>query len=207
MRTSFGSIGGVTAAFITTNKNDVREVLLTNDDMKKILRFVRFADAYTIPVITEIDVYGLETENSANAAENSEGSVRIVAKLTSVYAAATTPKLALIKNAVGLGFTVLGAFGADYAAALETAVISPIPPKAAAVFLSEDKIKDGSDAALEAAAREYADSEGNPFAAAALGLIDRVVSAGEAAEHLRAAFAVTRGKRAAASQPRKGITI
>lgn len=203
VQTSFGSVGGVTAAFITTNKNDVAEVLLTPDDLKKILRFVRFADAYTIPVITEIDVYGLANSTAAEY----DGAVRVAAKLTSVYAAATTPKLALIKNAVGVGFTVLGAFGADYAAALESAVIAPVSPKAAAVLLSSDKIKDGSNAALEAVASEYAENEGNPFAAAALGLIDSVVSVGEAAEQLRAALAITGGKRASAAQPRKGITI
>ncbi|GHU46760.1 hypothetical protein FACS1894120_4140 [Clostridia bacterium] len=133
--------------------------------------------------------------------------IRVSAKLTSVIAGATTPKLSLVKNAVGAGFTVLGAFGADYAAAVEDAVISPITPKAAAVFLSSDKITDGSVGALEKAALEYAENGGDPFRAAALGLVDTVVSAGEAAEGLRAALSITAGKRTAAAQPRKCTTI
>ncbi len=155
--TAIGAVNGVTAAFVATDKAEK----LTAADCAKIARFVQFADLFSVPVVTFVNTEGFEGSSAAELA----GSVRDCAKLAQVYATATTVKVNVVTGK---------AFGAAYAAfdsadmnfAWENAQIAPMNPEAGKVFMGEELVTD-------------------PFAAAALGMIDGVI----AAEDTRAALA------------------
>ena len=182
-----GSINWKTVGFVATNKTDDR---LSADDTAKIARFVSFCDAFSIPVVTFVDTEGYEATSGAELM----GSVRNAARLTQIYAGATTVKIAVITgNALGGGFTAFCGRNADYTIALEEAVIAPATPAAAATFLYADGCSGKEE--LAAKVEEYAADEASPFTAAGLGLIDRVIAAEDMANAVNDALEVMSGKR------------
>ncbi len=170
-RASFVGLGSVnwkTVGFVATNKTEDR---LTSDDTAKIARFVGICDSFSIPVVTIVDSEGFEASSAAEL----NGSIRNAAKLTQSYASATTPKISLITgNALGGTFTAFCGASADFTAALEQAVIAPITPKAAAVFLYGDKCSSKEE--LERAAEDYANEEASALNALNKGVIDTVIA-------------------------------
>lgn len=170
-RASFVGLGSVnwkTVGFVATNKTEDR---LTSDDAAKIARFVGICDSFSIPVVTIVDSEGFEASSVAEL----NGSIRNAAKLTQSYASATTPKISLITgNALGGTFTAFCGASADFTAALEQAVIAPITPKAAAVFLYGDKCSSKEE--LERAAEDYANEEASALNALNKGVIDTVIA-------------------------------
>lgn len=167
--TALASVNWATVAFVATDK----AAKLTAADCAKIARFVQFADVFSIPVVTLINTQGFEGSSAAELA----GSVRDCAKLAQVYATATTAKVNVITGS---------AFGAAYAAfdsadltyAWENAAIAPMSPEACKVFMGEE-------------------ISTSPFDAAALGMIDGVIAAGDTADVLSSAVELCAGKRVA----------
>ncbi|MGN1423123.1 MAG: carboxyl transferase domain-containing protein [Oscillospiraceae bacterium] len=167
--TALASVNWATVAFVATDK----AAKLTAADCAKIARFVQFADVFSIPVVTLINTQGFEGSSAAELA----GSVRDCAKLAQVYATATTAKVNIITGS---------AFGAAYAAfdsadltyAWENAAIAPMSPEACKVFMGEE-------------------ISTSPFEAAALGMIDGVIAAGDTADALSSAVELCAGKRVA----------
>lgn len=165
--TALGSVNWKTVGFVATNKTDSR---LTSEDAAKIARFVGFCDSFSIPVVTVVDSEGFEV----NSAAELSGSVRNAAKLAQAYASATTVKITVVAgNALGGIFTVFCGASADITIALEQAVIAPVTPKAAAVFLYADKCNTKEE--LEKAANDYAAEEASPVNAMAKGAVDLIV--------------------------------
>lgn len=190
--TAIGTVGYNACGFVSTAK----AARLSKDDCAKIARFVSFCDAFSIPVITEVNSEGFELSSVAEAA----GAVRDAAKLTQVYAAATTPKIAVITgNALGGIFTAFAGNNADCTIAYENAVIAPTTPKAAAIFLHADEL-DGKDAKAKLAeiTDDYAKSEASPFNAAAFGFVDRIVDADDISEELVSALSMVSSKKVSA---------
>ncbi len=167
--TALVSIDGVTAAAVSTG----RAAKLTTADCAKIARFVHFADAFSIPVVTLIDTEGFEPSSAAELS----GSVRDAARLAQVYAASTTVKINVV---VGKAFG--GAFAAfdsaDITYAWENAQIAPMNPEAGKVFTGEELVT-------------------NPFAAASLGMVDGVISAEDTREAVSKAMDFLDSKRVA----------
>ena len=113
--------GNVTGVVETKGKT------LEKDDVKKITKFVKFCDAFSIPVVTAVDAEGFKCLGGAK-------------KVLSAYSEATTPKVAVITGKA-LGAVYLAAVGsADASFALEGAVVSPIKPEAAAYIMLGDKL-------------------------------------------------------------------
>jgi len=113
--------GNVTGVVETKGKT------LEKDDVKKITKFVKFCDAFSIPVVTAVDADGFKCLGGAK-------------KVLSAYSEATTPKVAVIVGKA-VGAVYLAAVGnADAAFALEGAVVSPIKPEAAAYIMLGDKL-------------------------------------------------------------------
>ncbi len=196
--TALGSLNWKTAGFVATNKSDSR---LTSEDAAKIARFVSICDAFSIPVITIVDSEGFEASSKAELS----GSVRNNAKLTQVYASATTPKIAIITgNALGGTFTAFCGANADTTIALEQAVIAPLTPKAAAVFLYGDKCNSKEE--LEKAANDYAAEEASPFNAMEKGAVDSIVEPDELWNTVNNALEALGGKRVS-SPARKHINF
>ena len=165
--TAFGSINAKTVGFVATNKTDDR---LTQADCAKIARFAGICDAFSIPLITFVDSEGFGLDNAAELA----GSIRDCAKLTQVYACATTPKIAVITgNALGGIFTAFCGGSADLTIAVESAVIAPVTPAAAAVFLHGDECNSKEE--LQKAIDDYAADEASALNAMEKGVVDRIV--------------------------------
>lgn len=185
--TALGSVNWKTVGFVATNKTEDK---LTAADTAKIARFVGICDAFSIPVVTIVDSEGFAADSAAELA----GSIRDAAKLTQVYASATTPKVSVITgNALGGAFTAFCGANADVTVALEQAVIAPTTPKAAAIFLYSDKLN--SKAEIEAAANEYAADEASAVNAMEKGAVDRIVSAEEIWSSVNSALEMLSGKR------------
>lgn len=185
--TALGSVNWKTVGFVATNKTEDK---LTAADTAKIARFVGICDAFSIPVVTIVDSEGFAADSAAELA----GSIRDAAKLTQVYASATTPKVSVITgNALGGAFTVFCGMNADVTLALEHAVIAPTTPKAAAIFLYSDKLN--SKAEIEAAAEEYKASEASAVNAMEKGAVDRIISAEDIWSSVNSALEMLSGKR------------
>ena len=199
--TALASVGGATAGIVATNKTADK---LTSADSAKIARFVRFCDAFSVPVITVVDTEGFE----ANEATELSGSVRDTAKVANAYAEATTAKIALVTGkAYGPAFIALAGNNAssDMTFAYADAVIAAMNPVAAAEFLYHDELKGASDvnAKRKELAARYADEYGSAFDAAAKGAVDAVITAAEARAKISSVLDVTAGKRMNKRLPKK----
>ncbi len=184
--TALGTVGYDVCGFVSTTGSP----RLSKDDCAKIARFVSFCDAFSIPVVTEINSEGFELSSAAEFS----GAVRDAAKLTQIYASATIPKVAVITgNAIGGVFSAFAGGNADFVIAYEDAVIAPTTPEAAAVFLHADEIKSKKD--FEKITGSYAKSEASPFTAAAFGYVDRIITPEDAAEEIISALSIVSSKK------------
>ena len=188
--TALGSINAKTVGFVATNKTADR---LTQADCAKIARFAGICDAFSIPLVTFVDSEGFAADNAAELA----GSIRDCAKLTQVYACATTPKIAVITgNALGGIFTAFCGGSADLTIATEGAVIAPVTPAAAAVFLHGDECSSKEE--LQKAIDDYAADEASAVNAMEKGVVDRIVPAEELWAALNGGLEMLASKRVAA---------
>lgn len=151
--------------------------------------FVKFCDAFNIPIVTLLSANGLRKER--------ENQMLIAAaKLTAAYATATCPKISVITGkAVGAAYFMLAGRGsnADLVYAWDTSVVSPLDTKAAVAFLYNDRLANGENRAeLE---KEYEENLASPFTAAACGAIDDVFVPAETRAKIVAALDVLAGKR------------
>ncbi len=162
--TALASVNWRTVGFVAANGR------LTAADSAKIARFVTMCDAFSIPVVTFVDTEGFEKSSAAELA----GSIRDSAKLAQTYACATTPKISVVTGkAYGSSYVALAGISSasDISVAWEEAVIAPVAPEAAAVFLN------GVSADNAKQAQQYAEEEADAFTACANGYVDLVISA------------------------------
>ncbi len=152
-------------------------------------RFVRFCDAFNIPIVTFVDVPGflpgLEQEHG--------GIIRQGAKLLYAYCEATVPKLTVIvRKAYGGAYDVLGSkhVRADFNFAWPTAEIAVMGPEGAANIVFRKELADASD--KQAKRRElvaaYREKFANPYIAAEHGYIDDVIEPAETRSRLISAL-------------------
>ncbi|MGI6403671.1 MAG: carboxyl transferase domain-containing protein [Oscillospiraceae bacterium] len=146
---------------------------LCADGCNKIAKLVNVCDAFQIPVVTFVNAAGFEPSSKAELC----GSVREMAKLSHVYAEATTAKVAVITGkAYGAAYVALAgrAANSDYTIAWPDAVISPLEPQTAVAFLYADKIT--AEKSREQVQAEYEQGEASALAAAKAGHLDDVIS-------------------------------
>ncbi len=191
--TALATVNGSTVAIAATNKTDAK---LTEADCAKLSRFVRVADAFSIPVITLVDTLGFD----GNAETELAGSVKALTRLAGSYAEATTAKISVVTgNAVGAVFVALAGKGcnADFAYATENACIAPLMPEAAVEFLWHDKLKGCDDltAKRKELAKEYSTTLASAEKAANLGVIDDVIAPADLRAVIASALSMMEGKR------------
>ena len=178
-RTLFAAIEGEIYGIVRTAGGK-----LTADDANKIAKHVRFCDAFSIPLVTFVDVEGFEDIKSA-------------AKVSSAYAEATTVKISVVTGkAVGSAYIALAGAGAnaDMVYALPDAVISPVNPEAAVLIADPEKLNvpvSEQAAVVEQYAKENFSAEN----AAAEGYVDDVVTEAELRPALINAGLMLYGKR------------
>jgi len=159
-------------------------------------RFVRFCDAFNIPVITFVDVPGFMPGTD----QEYGGIIRHGAKLLYAYAEATVPKLTVItRKAYGGAYDVMGSkhIGADLNLAWPTAEIAVMGSKGAVSILHRRELLDAADpAAMHAEFQQrYAEDLANPWRAAERGYVDAVIRPSETRRELIRGLNFTATKR------------
>ena len=159
-------------------------------------RFVRFCDAFNIPLITLVDVPGF----LPGVDQEHEGIIRHGAKLLYAFAEATVPRVTVItRKAYGGAYLVMNsrALRADVAFAWPTAQIAVMGAQGAVNIVHRRRIAaaEDPDAEREQLIDEYDETFSNPYVAAERGLIDDVIEARETRPRLVRALAMLRNKR------------
>ena len=187
--TAFGRVNGYPVGIVVTKGGEI-----DCDGAKKIMKHVRFCDAFSLPVITIVDAEKFSCLNDASA-------------LISVYADATTAKIAVVSGtAVGAVYIALAGAtsGADLVYALPEAIVSPVAPKAAA-FILDESIGDAPAAEQEARAMAYVKANLSAAKAAEDGYVDDIVEQTQLREKLVSAIDMLSSKRVS-TLPKKHTT-
>ena len=167
----FGRIEGRTVG-IVANQPMVLAGVLDIASSKKAGRFVRFCDAFEIPIITFVDVPGF----LPGVAQEHNGIIKNGAKLLFAYAEATVPKITVItRKAYGGAYDVMASkhLRGDLNYAWPTAEIAVMGAKGAVEIIFRSDIGDPEKIAQRT--KEYEDRFANPFVAASKGFIDEVI--------------------------------
>lgn len=188
--TTIGAVANRTEVFDAEGKKtaDFKPVL-TAKGCDKAASFVKFCDAFDIPVLTVTNAEGFLADK-----HNEFRIARSAAALTAAFAEATTAKVNLIVgNAYGSGFTIMNsqALGADITFAWDTAKVGTMDAKLAAGIMY-----DGADAAvIDEKAAEYEKKQNSVDAAASRGYIDTVISPEDTRKMVIGAFEMLYTKR------------
>jgi propionyl-CoA carboxylase beta chain len=169
--TGFAHIDGRSVAIIA-NQPMVLAGCLDINSSRKAARFVRFADAFNIPILTLVDVPGFMPGTS----QEYGGIINHGAKLLYAYAEATVPKVTVItRKAYGGAYDVMASkhLRGDVNYAWPTAEIAVMGPEGAARIIFRQDAEDADT--LKARTEEYREKFANPFIAAKRGYIDDVI--------------------------------
>ena len=161
----------------------------------KAARFVRFCDAFNVPLLTLVDVPGF----LPGTAQEWGGIIKHGAKLLYAFAEATVPMVTLItRKAYGGAYDVMASkhIRADVNLAYPTAEIAVMGAEGAVniIFRRELKGAEDPDAKRAELVADYRDTFANPYKAAELGYIDRVIHPASTRKELIQAFRMLRGK-------------
>jgi propionyl-CoA carboxylase beta chain len=188
--TCFIRIEGQTVG-VVANQPMVLAGCLDIDSSRKAARFVRFCDAFSIPILTLVDVPGF----LPGTAQEYNGIIKHGAKLLFAYSQATVPMVTLItRKAYGGAYDVMASkhIGADVNYAWPTAEIAVMGAKGAAEILYRSELGDAEKVA--ARTTEYEERFANPFVAAERGFIDEVIMPHSSRRRIARAFASLRSK-------------
>jgi propionyl-CoA carboxylase beta chain len=167
----FGRMDGETVGFVA-NQPQVLAGVLDIDASRKAARFVRFCDAFSISIVTFVDVPGF----MPGTKQEQGGLIKHGAKLLFAFAEATVPKITVItRKAYGGAFDVMSSknIRGDLNYAWPTAEIAVMGPKQAVEIIFRADIGDAQRLAEREA--EYKAHFANPFVAASRGYIDDVI--------------------------------
>ena len=192
--TGFIRLEGSTVG-VVANQPMVLAGCLDIDASRKAARFVRFCDAFDIPLLTLVDVPGFlpGTDQEWNAI------ITNGAKLLYALSEATVPRITLItRKAYGGAYDVMNSkhIGADFNFAWPTAEIAVMGAKGASeiIFRREIAAADDPAAKLLEKEAEYAEKFANPYRAARRGFIDEVILPKDSRRKLISAFAALENK-------------
>ena len=162
----------------------------------KATRFIRFCDAFNIPLLTIVDVPGYLPGTD----QEWSGIIRHGAKLLWCYSEATVPKITLIvRKAYGGAYLAMCAkeLGADMVFAWPTAEIAVMGAEGATKIIHRREISEAADpeAKLQEKVQEYCDLFYNPYIAASRGLVDEVIMPSETRPKIIAALDFLSSKR------------
>lgn len=171
----FARLGGRSIGIVANQPASLAGVLDISSS-KKGARFVRFCDAFNIPLLVLVDVPGFlpGTDQEWN------GIITNGAKLLYALSEATVPKITVItRKAYGGAYDVMNSkhIGADMNFAWPTAEIAVMGAKGAAEIIFKKEISEAADPAekMKEKELEYAEKFANPYGAAARGFIDEVI--------------------------------
>ena len=191
----FSRLAGHTIGLISQQPNQLAGVL-DIDASVKAARFVRFCDAFNIPILTFIDVPGF----MPGTTQEYGGIIRHGAKLIFAYAEATVPKVSvLIRKAYGGAYIVMSSknLRGDINYSWPTGEVAVMGADGAVNIIHRSSLKDSEDpeSLRESLVSEYKGNLMNPYVAAGRGMIDDVISPHETRPKLIKAFRMLRNKR------------
>jgi acetyl-CoA carboxylase carboxyltransferase component len=198
----FGRLDGYAVGVVANQPRHLAGTLDINSS-SKAARFVRFCDAFNIPLVTFVDVPGF----LPGTVQEYNGIIRHGAKLLYAFAEATVPKLTVItRKAYGGAYDVMCSkhIGADFNYAWPGAEIAVMGPSAAVSVIFRKELAEADDPVGRAAelTASYVERFANPYYAAERGYIDAVIMPHETRPTLIRALALASSKREA-RPPRK----
>jgi propionyl-CoA carboxylase beta chain len=190
----FGRLGGETIGLVA-NQPAVLAGVLDNNASVKGARFVRFCDAFNIPLVCLVDVPGF----MPGPEQEHGGIIRHGAKLLYAFIEATVPRITVIvRKAYGGAYIVMNSkhIGSDVNYAWPTAEIAVLGPRGAAEVIYRKEIETASDPATALLEKEevYRTTFANPFLAAKRGYIDDVIFPSETRKRLIRSLQFLEGK-------------
>jgi propionyl-CoA carboxylase beta chain len=190
----FARIAGRSTGIIANQPASMAGVLDINSS-KKGARFVRFCDAFNIPLLVLVDVPGFLPGTD----QEWGGIITNGAKLLYALSEATVPKITVItRKAYGGAYDVMNSkhIGADMNYAWPSAEIAVMGAKGAAEIIFKKEIAEAPDkeAKMKEKEAEYAEKFANPYGAAARGFIDEVIEPQLTRERLIRSYAMLRNK-------------
>ncbi|MBI1201446.1 MAG: methylmalonyl-CoA carboxyltransferase [Rhodopseudomonas sp.] len=186
--TGFGRIAGATVGFVA-NQPMVLAGVLDSDASRKAARFVRFCDAFNIPIVTFVDVPGFLPGTD----QEYGGLIKHGAKLLFAYSQCTVPLVTVItRKAFGGAYDVMASkhIGADMNYAWPTAQIAVMGAKGAVEII----FRGGTAEEIAAQTKQYEDRFLSPFVAAERGYIDDVIMPHATRKRIARALAMLKNK-------------
>jgi propionyl-CoA carboxylase beta chain len=171
----FAHLGGFSVGIVANQPAVLAGVLDINASVKAA-RFVRFCDAFNIPLVTFEDVPGF----LPGVSQEHGGIIRHGAKLLFAFCEATVPKLTVItRKAYGGAYDVMSSkhIRGDFNVAWPSAEIAVMGPKGAVEILFRKEIAESDDpaTATDAKIQEYRDKFAHPYIAAGRGYLDDII--------------------------------
>ncbi len=191
----FGRLNGGTVGIIANQPKVLAGVLDVNS-ADKGARFIRFCDAFNIPIITLTDVPGY----LPGVGQEHSGVIRHGAKLLYSFSEATVPKInVIIRKAYGGAYIAMNSkhLGADMVFAWPSAEIAVMGPDGAAniIFRKEIQSSENPSETRKNKIEEYRDKFSNPYVAAARGYVDDVIDPATTRSRLISALEMLSSKR------------
>lgn len=201
----FGRVAGQTIGFVA-NQPLVLAGVLDVDSSNKAARFIRFCDAFNIPLVTFVDLPGY----LPGVDQEHAGVIRHGAKVLYAYSEASVPKITIIvRKAYGGGYIAMCShhLKADFVFAWPTAEIAVMGPEGAAniIFRSEIKSAENPEEMRKQKIKEYKEKFANPYVAAAYGYVDAVIEPNETRNMLIHAIEISSDKYEARPNKKHGI--
>ncbi len=201
----YGRIEGKTVGFVA-NQPLVLAGVLDCDSSDKAARFIRYCDAFNIPIVTLEDMPGY----LPGVDQEHAGVIRHGAKLLYAYSEATVPKITVIlRKAYGGGYIAMNSrhLRADFVFAWPTAEIAVMGPEGAAniIFRKEIMEAENPDDMRKQKVEEYKNKFANPYVAAAKGYIDSVIEPADTRKFLIHSIEVSANKTLKRPNKKHGI--
>jgi acetyl-CoA carboxylase carboxyltransferase component len=201
----FGRINGETVGFVA-NQPLVLAGVLDVDSSDKAARFIRYCDAFNIPLVTLVDLPGY----LPGVDQEHAGVIRHGAKILYAYSEATVPKISVIlRKAYGGGYIAMNSrhLRADFVFAWPSAEIAVMGPEGAANIIFRKEITEAAnpDEMRKIKVKEYTDKFANPYVAASKGYVDSVIEPSETRKFLLHAIEVSGNKFIAGPSKKHGI--
>ncbi|PKP11619.1 MAG: methylmalonyl-CoA carboxyltransferase [Bacteroidetes bacterium HGW-Bacteroidetes-4] len=201
----FGRINGETVGFVA-NQPLVLAGVLDCDSSDKAARFIRYCNAFNVPLVTLEDLPGY----LPGVDQEHAGVIRHGAKILYAYSEATVPKITVIlRKAYGGGYIAMNSrhLRADFVFAWPSAEIAVMGPEGAAniIFRKEIMEAENPDEMRKIKVEEYKEKFANPYVAAAKGYIDTVIEPSETRNLLIHAIDVSKNKNDGRPKKKHGI--
>lgn len=201
----FARIMGRTVGIIA-NQPKVKAGCLDIDSSDKASRFIRFCNAFNIPLVTLVDVPGF----MPGVEQEYGGIIRHGAKMLFVYSAATVPKVSVIlRKAYGGAYLAMSGkdLGTDRCAAWPTAEIAVMGAEGAAsvVFRREIEAAEDKEAKRKELIEEYRNTFSTPYVAGSRQMVDDIIEPSETRRYLAMALESLRTKRDIRPEKKHGL--